>query len=190
LTPTEPVFGPPGGRDLHLSRRYSRWAIWGCLALVLAGALMIGGAVILMLRDPKVWRAAENLARCQARMQAVSSALGRYNEDKGHLPAGLDDLYPIYLADKVNLRCPSDPTKGSASSYVLRTGVSWGEGNAVLVYCPHHPAKNLMPGKAANEAAVEAGNVVPIIYQNGRVDREIAPLDRFRKAADGDVRKR
>lgn len=186
MTPEEPVFGPPGGRDLYLSRRYTRWAMWGCFTLVLAGALMFAAFFIMMLKDPKVWRAAENLARCQARLQEVSGALGRYNEDKGHLPAKLEDLYPTYLADKVNLRCPSDPVNGTASSFVFRTGVPWGDGNAVLVYCPHHPARNLMPGKAGTES----GNVVPLIYQNGRVDRTIAPLDQFRGPSAGVERKR
>lgn len=187
MTPAEPVFGPPRNRDLHLGQRYTRWAMWGCMALVLVGALVIGGYFVVLFRNPKVWRAAENLARCQARLQQVSGALGRYNEDKGRLPTKLEDLYPIYLADKVNLRCPADTVNTTPSSFVLRPGVSWGKGNAVLVYCPHHPARNLMPGRAA----AESGNIVPVILQNGRVDREIEPLEHFQGlATDGVARKR
>jgi hypothetical protein len=156
------------------------------MTFVLLGALAIGGYFVVLFRNPAVWRAAENLARCQARMQVLSGALGRYNEDKGHLPARLDDLYPTYLADKVNLRCPADPDTGKASSFVLRPGVLWTGGDAVVVYCPHHPARNLMPGKTA----ADAGNVVPVIYQGGRVDREIASLDRFPAPAAGVAPKR
>lgn len=173
MTPPRQEFGPPAGRDLHMSRRYTRWALWGCMIVILGLVLMFAGYMVYMFRNPGVLRTAESLAECQAKLHEVAGALDRYNKDTGHMPASLEELYPTYLPDKANLRCPADKVTASGTSYILRPGVKWGEGTDVVVYCPHHPA----PRALQQLAGAKPINMVPVILQDGSDGQRALALD-------------
>jgi hypothetical protein len=147
--------------------------MWGCLFVFLGLVLMFAGYMVYLLKNPAVMRAAESLAQCQTRLHEVAGALDRYNADTGHMPATLDDLYPAYLKDKSNLRCPADISKSSGSSYVLRPGVKWGQGSDVVVYCPHHPA----PAALQKLAGAKPMHMVPVILQDGSDGQKALSLD-------------
>lgn len=179
MTPPKQEFGPPAGRDLHLPQRYTRWAMWGCLVVVLGLVLMFAGYMVYLFENPSVMRTAESLAKCQTKLHEVAGALDRYNNDTGHLPSSLDELYPTYLPDKANLRCPADLAPTNHSSYVLRKGLKWGEGTEVVVYCPHHPA----PPALQRLAGAKRVNMVPVILQDGSDGQRALSLDSLASTA-------
>lgn len=163
-----PVFAPPG-RDMQYGRRYARWAIWGCGGLALALLLLFLGFMLVLLKGPNgkaLLTENENLIVCQEHLTAVAGALNRYETDKGRLPARLLDLYPTYLADKKDLRCPSDPVQEEVS-YRYRPGMSWGEGDGVVAFCPHHQLPVTLRGLPDKDRPY----VVLYIRQDGRVGR-------------------
>jgi hypothetical protein len=133
--------GRPPRRDLNLTQRYSRWALWGCVTLVLVMLLLGGGFLIVWMQRPSFgrWmRYQENLTICQEHVAAVAGALGRYHADKGRMPARLQDLYPTYLSDPDSLYCPSDPAapKGLAHSPTAPRAQTPRDGAAVKIPQP------------------------------------------------------
>lgn len=132
--------------DLNLPRRYTRWAVWGCFSLSLAGLLIIGGILLATMQQAgfRAWiRFAEDVNACGAHLHQITGALQRHEMDRGSLPARLEDLSPTYLADAKFLLCPAAQKHGGAKAggtdYVYRNIVSGQPQRDILVYCPHHP---------------------------------------------------
>jgi len=182
LPPDRPVFGPPAGsrrsHDLNLPRRYSRWALWGCFTLVLSGLLLGAGFLLVTMQQPdfrKVVKSWEARAECHRNLSEVSGALDRYHTDKGRLPARLEELYPTYITEREYLYCPEDPASPygpgkrpratAGSSYMIRPGVSWGNGKETVVLCPHH--ENPVAGPDGPQE--ERPQFIPVIREDGSV---------------------
>ncbi len=166
--------GGPVRRDLNLPKRYTRWAMWGCITLALSSLLIMGGFLLVTMQQSGfgTWmRFAENVTVCRGQMDEVSGAIGRYYADKGKMPERLEDLAPTYMAEGKFLRCPADPglkggTGGTGTSYVYRRSVPWGKGREIVVFCPHHPAPKRLPNAPDDEHIHQ----IPVIRQDGAVD--------------------
>lgn len=177
MPPERPVFAP-SGREMHYGRRYTRWALWGCAGLVLALLLLFLGFMLVMLKGPNgeaLLTETEHVGICREHLTQVAGALDRYHKDKGRAPANLMELYPTYLADKSNLRCPSDPTQ-EAVSYVYRPGVPWGKGDDIAVYCPHH--KLPVPIRGVSES--DQPYILLFIRQDGQVAQVSTTLSQIK----------
>lgn len=194
-----PVFGsarhPRPKQEMDMPRRYSRWALWGCFALVLTGLLVGGGFLLVALQRPgfKSWvRFGEEIAVCRENLVEISAALERYQTDKGALPMRLEALYPTYLARSEVLICPAAPpippgeTKaGRRTSYVLNTSGAWGKGKGIVVACPYHQ----VPAASDTPADRRLWNVL-VIRQNGSVDGITGKLDEIAPWAADAARER
>ena len=54
---------------------------------------------------------------CMANLRCIGQAINRYRElNSGKYPPSLQDLYPAYLADRRNLRCPADFSAASTNA--------------------------------------------------------------------------
>lgn len=166
--------GGPSRGDLNLPKRYTRWAMWGCITLALASLLIIGGFLLVTMQQSgfRTWvRFAEDVTVCRDQMDEVSGAIGRYYADNKKMPERLEDLSPTYMVNEKFLYCPADPSasagaKRTGTSYVYRRSVPWGKGSEVVVFCPHHPAPRRLPNAPDDDHIHQ----IPVIRQDGAVD--------------------
>lgn len=175
----KPPSHAPRREDLNIPLRLSRWATWGCILFVLVTVFFFLGLFLVMFRSPDgrsslIW--SRNMTLCEQNMREISGALGRHYQDKGELPARLDDLHPTYLQDKGNLHCPTEDTPGKLSGYVYSPKTEWGNGKRVVVYCTHHPLPSLW-----RKYAPDKTDTFPAILSDGTTKLIALPPDATEK---------
>jgi hypothetical protein len=143
--------------DLDIPGRLTKWALWGCVSVMVVGLFLLLGFALVMVGTPlgrSRLQRLDEIRDCRDRLSEVAGALGRYVTVEGNLPPTLETLHPEYLRNPLNLRCPADPVEGVDASFNYRPEAGWGDPEVTVVFCPHHWVK---PGD--DPADSEAGPV-------------------------------